>query len=67
MGFLKGLAPYAVPLRSNLVFEFTVQAAKLSSLSVNLHLLADGLSGPCADLTQPHAAGNCTLNLTDKR
>lgn len=50
-----------------MVFEFTVQAGKLSSLSVNLHLLADGLSGPHVDLTQLHAAENCTLNLTDKR
>lgn len=58
---------YSVPLRSNLVFKFTVQASKLSALCVNLQGFEDGLSGPCADLTRLHAAGNCTLDLTDKR
>lgn len=62
-----GGVTYTIPLRPKMVFEFRVQAGKQSRLSVNLHVLAARLSGPCADLTQPQATGSCTLNLTGSR
>lgn len=41
-----------------MVFEFTVQAGKQSGLSVNLHVLAVGLSGPCEMLPSHKPQGS---------